>query len=169
MRNRDIDAFFAESGLNDRVEKNVRPPNKMWLLRAQGLPVLIQTQKDADRLRVVVFIADGSQLDREELRRLLDANYHSALDARYALAGDDLVAAFLSPMAELDGERFVLGFYQALMCALTWGTHYSGGTLVFGPVAEESNEGGGAGRRDLRAELVHLISSEPEISASDVN
>lgn len=133
MRIEDIDAFFAEHGLAGRVERQDKPPTVAWTLRAAGFPVLIQTQENANRLRIVAFIGAAGGLDRERLAALLSANYHSALDARYAIVDDALVAAFLHPLGELSREQFVLGFFQTICCAETFGGEHSGGTLNFGP------------------------------------
>jgi len=132
MRNIDIDAFFEECELLDVVQKRLHPPNELWLLEIGGVPVLIQCQESVNRMRIVAFIADAAQFGEDELRRLLDANYHSALDVRYALADGDLVAAFLHPLDQLDYAQFVLGLFQVVSCAETWGTLYSGGSMVLG-------------------------------------
>lgn len=129
----DIDAFFAKHGLASRVERRDKPPTVVWTLRAAGFPVLIQGQENANRLRIVVFIAATVSVDQPQMAALLAANYHSALDARYAFADDAVVAAFLHPLRELAAEQFVLGFSQAVRCAETYGGEFSGGTLSFGP------------------------------------
>ena len=159
MTNRDIDRFFADHILPERVQKQVRPPNEMWLLRVGRFPVLIQTQENADRMRIVAFIAEEPDLEPDELTRLLQANYHSALDARYALTDDGaLVSVFLHPFAELGPEQFVLGFCQVLNCAETCGSHYSGGTMTFGrPPQGRRNGESGPALVTSRAELAERI------------
>lgn len=127
MKNRDIDAFFERHRLSAYVEKSVRPPNETWSFRAGPFPVLIQTQEEAGRLRIAVFVSDAADLDREHLRRLLEANAHSTLDARYALCEGRLVSAFLHPLHDLTVAQFVLGLYQSLHCAETCGSSFSGG------------------------------------------
>lgn len=129
MKNRDIDAFFERHRLTAQVEKSVRPPSETWSFRTGPFSVLIQTQEDADRLRIVAFISDAADLDRDHLRRLLEANAHSTLDARYALVEGRLVSAFLHPLRETSHAQFVLGLYQTLHCAETCGSSFSGGTL----------------------------------------
>lgn len=160
MNNAAIDAFFKESGLSESIETYVRPPNAMWMFQAGRFPCLIQTQESANRMRIVAFIADASRLDREELVRLMEANYHSALDARYALTDDKLVSVFLHPFAELSHTQFVLGLYQTISCAETCGSTYTGGTMVFG-----RSHGGGAGQAegtvpDLLSQLRRAINRQ---------
>lgn len=139
MTNGDIDNFFASSRLGVSVEKTVAPPSELWQFKVGPFPVLVQTQDEVNRMRIVAFIAKATTFDEDELRRLLNANYHTALDARYALADDNLVAAFIHPLKELTREQFVLGLSQALSCAGTFGSTYSGGHLVFGHVPSTTN------------------------------
>lgn len=170
MRNQDIEIFFKEWELEDRVEHQSFPPTDMWVLEISGFPVFIQTQESANRMRIVALITDAAGLDDTELRRLLDANYASALDARYALTDGHLVAAFLHPLDELDFEQFILGFYQVLTCAETWGTDYTGGTLLFGPIEEqEAGEAVEDEVVDIREELVLKIRGEPEPAPYEIN
>ena len=137
MDNQDIDAFVRKTGMG--LEAVFRPPIAVWEGAVCGYPMFVQTQEDANRMRIVVFIAEADDLEEDELSVLMEANYHSALDARYALADGYLVSAFIHPLAELTATQFTLGLYQALHCAETRGTTYSGGTLVFGPSTGEGD------------------------------
>lgn len=159
MDNHDIDAFFHETGLAARVDRQIQPPSAMWVLQAGNFPVLIQTQEDADRIRIVAFIADADSLPPEALRVMLEANYHTAMDARYAITGEHVVAAFLHPLEDLTDEQFVLGFYQVVSCAETFGTHFSGGTMVFGHAEDDDDLDGldVVGVSSFRDELVAKI------------
>lgn len=130
--NQDIQRFFEIADLLDSVERFERGPNVLWQFQGQGFPMFIQTQENVNRMRIVAYIAEEPELEPEELQRLLEANYHSALDARYALTEGDLVSVFIHPLRELTLAQFVLSLYQTIHCAETWGTTYSGGTLVFG-------------------------------------
>lgn len=139
MTNQDIDLFFEKVGLSAHVEKQSQEPSCVWTLNVGAFPVLIQTQASANRMRIVAYIAEQSDIDPEQLVDMLEANYHSALDARYALADGYVVAAFLHPFKELDGNQFVLGMYQVISCAETFGSYYSGGTMVFGGQSAPKN------------------------------
>ena len=66
----------------------------------------------------------------------MKANFHTALDARYAISDGILWAAFIHPLKELTTEQVKSAITQVYSCARTFGTHYSGGTLIF-PTDEE--------------------------------
>ncbi|GIW78678.1 MAG: hypothetical protein KatS3mg105_0485 [Gemmatales bacterium] len=151
MNNRDIDRFFEEQGLQGTIEKIVRPPNEMWHFRAAGLPILIQTQENANRMRIVAFIAEAAELQGGELLQMLQANYHTTLDARYAVTDDGhIVAAFLHPLAELSADQFADGLIQVFNCAVSFGTDYTAGSLIFGERHSQVTNGS-TGRRLVRS------------------
>ncbi len=142
MDNTDIDRFFEDSDLVDWVERQERMPNVIWSFHAGPFPMFIQTQENANRMRIVAFIAETTDLDREDLIEILEANYHSALDARYAVTDEYVVSAFLHPFRELTFTQFLMGMYQTIHCAETFGDTYSGGTMFFGSVQEEQKSSG---------------------------
>lgn len=162
MQNRDIDEFFAEADLTDCVARQDQPPVAFWEFRGLGFPMIIQTQEAADRMRIVAFIGDAGELSGEQMQVLLEANYHSALDARYAVTDGHLVSVFLHPFEELSETQFILGLFQVINCAATCGTTFSGGTMVFGTQQEPPMGTDGANlvdevRRDIRGEVIAMI------------
>ncbi|MEL7298368.1 MAG: hypothetical protein AAGJ86_11965 [Pseudomonadota bacterium] len=94
--------------------------------------VLIIADPTADRMRVMTPVNAADALDPEELYRLLQANFDSALDARYAIANDMLWSTFIHPLATLSDEELLSGIGQTLNVADTFGTTYSSGAMVFG-------------------------------------
>jgi hypothetical protein len=67
-----------------------------------------------------------------ELRRVMQANFDSALDARYAIARGRLWAVFIHPLAALDRKELLSGLIQTINIARSYGQSYSGGASVFG-------------------------------------
>ena len=157
MDNNDIDQFFEEGGLTTSVQRVERPPNVIWGFVVGNHQMMIQTQESANRMRIVAFIAEQDTLDRDELCKLMEANYHSALDARYALTDGNLVSLFLHPFEELTTTQFVLGLYQTIMCAETFGTSYTGGTMTFGAGGDGHAGRAEDGVRDIKQQIVQAI------------
>jgi hypothetical protein len=96
------------------------------------VPVLIVTDVRANRMRAMVPIRSTSGMTEEELLRLMQANFDSALDARYAIANDSLWGVFIHPFAELEKNQLISGVAQTVNVAKTYGTLYSGGAAQFG-------------------------------------
>ncbi|MEO0425337.1 MAG: hypothetical protein AAF184_23575, partial [Pseudomonadota bacterium] len=66
------------------------------------------------------------------LRRLLQANFDTALDARYAIARDTLWATFIHPLSPLTEDQLLSAISQTLSIALTYGSTFSSGVWAFG-------------------------------------
>ena len=86
----------------------------------------------ADRMRAMVPIRTAEGLDAEELMRLMQANFDSALDARYAVAQGRLWGIFIHPLSSLQKDQLISALVQTINVARTYGQSYSGGALTFG-------------------------------------
>ncbi|HBK55882.1 MAG TPA: hypothetical protein DDZ76_06315 [Xanthomonadales bacterium] len=95
-------------------------------------PVLMVFDDNARRMRLYAPIAQAGILDESLMKRMLQANFDSALDARYAIANEIVWSVFLHPMAGLDEQLFASGLAQVVIAAETFGTTFTSGALVFG-------------------------------------
>ena len=102
-----------------------------WYLEYNGHPTYVITDETADRMRVVVQIGPAENLDQAALFRMMQANFDSALDARYSIARGMLWSAYIHPLSPLSDDRFRAGFLQAINLAETYGTEYTSGGLRF--------------------------------------
>lgn len=97
-----------------------------------GVALLLVYDTNADRMRVIAPVADGAALTAEETTRLMQANFDSALDARYAIAKGYVWAIYLHPLSALDGAEFGSGVAQVVNLVTTHGTSFNSGVHVFG-------------------------------------
>jgi hypothetical protein len=96
------------------------------------VPVMVVADPRADRMRAMVPIRAADGLDPSELLRLMQANFDTALDARYAVAQGRLWGVFIHPLSPLQRDQFLSGLAQTVNVALTYGQTYSSGAEVFG-------------------------------------
>lgn len=96
------------------------------------LNIQVITDPAAGRMRIVIPIVMETSLGPERIKRIMQANFDSALDARYALAQGVLWATFIHPLNSLSDEEFLSGLSQTLNLAATYGSTYSSGLFVFG-------------------------------------
>ena len=96
------------------------------------IPVIIVADPRANRMRAMVPIRAAEGLDASELMRLLQANFDSALDARYAVAQGRLWGVFIHPLSPLETDQLISGLAQTVNVARSYGQTYSGGAQVFG-------------------------------------
>lgn len=103
-----------------------------WVITFKETSAQVVTDERADRMRVMIPIADASELEVAVLYRLLQANYESALDARYAIAQGLVWVAYIHPLSPLTESELVLALAQTYNAAATYGSSYSGGLFQFG-------------------------------------
>ncbi len=115
-----------------RIDQEAEKNGNQWLLRYEEMEVLIVTDPTADRMRVMTPVAPADAIDEKDLYRLMQANFESALDARYAIAQGMLWSTFIHPLSPLTDEQFFSGVGQTLTLVTTYGSTYSSGALLFG-------------------------------------
>ncbi len=101
-------------------------------LEVADVPVIIITDPTADRMRAMVPIRSANDMTPEEVMRVLQANFDSALDARYAVANGRLWAVFIHPLRPLEKDQFISAIGQTINVAKTYGSLYTGGAMQFG-------------------------------------
>jgi len=103
-----------------------------WIVRFGEQSAQVVTDEAADRMRVMVPITDASTLDKDQLYRIMQANFESALDARYAVAEGTVWSVFIHPLGALEEGELVSAIAQTFNAAQTFGSSYSSGLFSFG-------------------------------------
>jgi hypothetical protein len=111
-----------------------------------NVPVTVIMDPVADRMRILVPISSAEGLDDGALLRLMQANFDTALDARYAIANNRVWSTFIHPLSPLETEQLISGIAQTVTLAQTFGDSYSSGAVMFG----------GGDTRGLIQELLEL-------------
>lgn len=102
-----------------------------------GTPVTLVFDVNADRMRLFTRVASSDGLSGAQLKRLMQANFDTALDARYAIAGGQVWSTYMHPLVSLSQDDFVSAIAQTVTLVRTYGTTFSSGALSFG--AGDSN------------------------------
>ena len=100
--------------------------------------VLIVHDENNDRMRALSPIARIGILDDAIMMRMLQANYDSVLDARYAVADGLVWSVFIHPLGSLQEEDLLSAIAQVVTSAETFGTTFASGAMIFG--GGDSNE-----------------------------
>ncbi len=85
-----------------------------------------------DRMRLIAPIIEEDQVTEKQKRAMLAANFHTALDARYATSNGVLYAAFIHPLSPLTEEELASAIRQVAALAKNFGTTYSSDELIYG-------------------------------------
>lgn len=102
-----------------------------WQLSIDGVKLLVITDERADRMRIISPVTSAQNLSTKKLYRLMQANFDSALDARYSIAKGVLWSAFIHPLKSLGDREFISGVGQVVNLGQTYGGNYTSGALVF--------------------------------------
>ena len=112
----------------------------IWTMSYGDLPVMVVSDERANRMRIFTPITTQASLDDDDLEIMLVANFHSALDAKYALYEGFVVSLFTHPLRELQEEQLIDALRQVVVLAKTFGTTYSSTEMIFGGDTEEEKE-----------------------------
>jgi hypothetical protein len=114
------------------VDEDATLNGASWFFHIDGLETVIVYDVAADRMRIMIPIIEIDKFDETQLLRLLQANFDSALDARYAIAHDTLWGTFIHPLSTLTDEQFLIGLAQTANVVTSYGTSYSSGLFQYG-------------------------------------
>jgi hypothetical protein len=103
-----------------------------WQFTLEERVMLVVTDTTAGRMRIITPIALIAELPDGAMQRLMQANFDTALDARYAVAQDLVWGAFLHPLDTLTTRDFAAGILQTHSIGQTFGTTFSSGAISYG-------------------------------------
>lgn len=104
----------------------------LWQLKVANIGIRIITDTNADRMRIIIPIREAEELSPEEMYRILQANYDTALDARYAIGQGVLWSTFIHRLSSLNDKDFLSGLGQSINIVATYGKSYSSGAFTYG-------------------------------------
>lgn len=116
----------------EALDEDALRQGNMWEFRLEGSRLLVATDPAQGRMRIMTPIAEAAALPEGAMERLLQANFDTALDARYAIASGLVWGTFIHPLDSLTTRDFASGILQTKTLADTFGTTFSSGALSFG-------------------------------------
>jgi len=93
-----------------------------------------------DRMRIMAPIGEVKEMQPELLQVLLQANYDRALDARYAMRGQEVWSVSVHPLATLAPDDFADFLDQVVRLVKNTGSSYASSDLVFGGGVSEDDD-----------------------------
>ena len=103
-----------------------------WQLTYGGRLLLAVTDTLANRMRIFTPIIEAKDLEIGQKEKMLEANFHSALDAKYSVYQGFVMSVFTHPLAELTEQQLVDAMRQVVILAETFGTSYQSTEMIFG-------------------------------------
>ena len=118
------------------VADSINGQTGYWQFKYFDRYFLLITDEKNNRMRIMSPIVNEEDLDEIYFKKALEANYHSALDVKYALAEKIMWSVFIHPLKELNDDQLLDAISQVYAAAATFGYSYSSTNLVFGQPSE---------------------------------
>lgn len=115
---------------------DIEAGDNFWRFQLEGVYLICVYDAIYDRMRLVAPIIEITDLTDEQRDLMLEANFHSALDARYATSDGVVYAAYIHPLSPLTDAQFESAIEQVAVLTATFGDTYTSGALSFGDQEE---------------------------------
>jgi hypothetical protein len=125
MNNQHLDKLIK------RLDENVKGQPGFWTFTIDGKLLRVITDEKANRMRIIAPITKSDELEKQQLYRLMQANFDSTLDARYAIAKGVVWSSYLHPLSSLTEKEFIIATGQVANLVATYGGSFSSGLLIF--------------------------------------
>lgn len=119
-------------GLLKEVVQDLKGESGQWRFTYAKVDMAILTSLAHDRMRIIAPVGPEADVTDQQRQRMLAANFHSALDARYATSNGMVYAAYLHPLSPLQRDEVLSALHQVAQLVKTFGTTYSSSDLSFG-------------------------------------
>lgn len=103
-----------------------------WRGMREDVQVFVLSDDTHDRMRIMAPIGELQELEPRVLQMLLEANYDRALDAKYAMRGQEVWSVSVHPLATLAPDDFASFIDQVVRLVKNTGSTYASSDLVFG-------------------------------------
>lgn len=123
------------------VSDSVQGTNGRWQFSIQETLLICLTDSTNNRMRIISPIMESFKLTDELKTLSLSANFHTALDVKYAISDDVLWSVFTHPLRELSNDEVQSAISQVYYANVNFGTTFASTSLVFpGRQREEEPE-----------------------------
>jgi hypothetical protein len=102
-----------------------------WEIFVDNIPMLCITDVSNNRMRIMTPVSKLENLKKGQLKACMEANFHSALDVKYAISEEFIWVVFIHPLRELRRSQLEDGIQQVWNAVSSFGTTYNSTDLIF--------------------------------------
>ena len=118
-------------GIITKSADSVAVEGTTWNFFIKDRVLICIADENANRMRIISPIAERNQLDNNAILNSLVANFHTALDVKYAISDEILWSVFTHPLKELSKHQVEDAITQVYNANVTFGTTFSSTNLAF--------------------------------------
>jgi len=109
-----------------------------WQVLYRDFPLFVLTDESSNRMRIFTPILEEQELKVGQMKKMLEANFHSALDAKYSLYEGFVIGIYTHPLIELDEDQMISAMQQVVNLSKNFGTSYTSTDVIFGQSAQSA-------------------------------
>ncbi len=111
-----------------------------WQLLYGEMVLFVLTDEKNNRMRIFTPVIEQKLLEEGQLERMLQANFHSALDSKYSLYEGYVISVYTHPLKELQPDQLIDAMRQVVILSRTFGDAYTSTGLIFGGGQQSEEE-----------------------------
>ncbi|OSY88624.1 hypothetical protein WH52_02790 [Tenacibaculum holothuriorum] len=113
------------------VSDSIYSQKNQWRFTIKNIPLIAIADSTHNRMRIISPVAEVKKLNSELLLASLAANFHTALDIKYAISDNLLWSIYVHPLKELNKNQVINAISQVYYGNVNYGTTFSSTSLVF--------------------------------------
>ncbi len=129
---------FSQDMSNDKLQSiytsvsdSIQGNAGAWQFFIKETRLISITDESHNRMRIISPIADSNTLNDELIKAALVANFHTALDVKYAVSDGVLWSVFIHPLKELSDDQVKSAVSQVYYANINFGTTFASTSLAF--------------------------------------
>ncbi len=125
----------------EKISDSIVSQKTQWRFIIKNVPFITIADSTHNRMRIMSPIVESNKLSEELKTASLMANFHTALDVKYAISDNVLWSVFIHPLKELTEDQVLDAVSQVYYAKVNFGTTFSSTSLVFpGKKPEKQSE-----------------------------
>nr|WP_233192481.1 hypothetical protein [Gaetbulibacter sp. 4G1] len=135
MDNKTLESIYTS------VSDSIQGKNGSWHFFIKDIQLLSITDTKNNRMRIISPIAESKSLNNDLIKAALVANFHTALDVKYAVSDGVLWSVFIHPLKELSKNQVKDAVSQVYYANVNFGSTFASTSLVFpGKLSKEEKQ-----------------------------
>lgn len=115
----------------NEVSDSIVSTKSQWRFTIKKVAFICIADSTHNRMRIISPIAPSDKLTETLKTAALTANFHTALDVKYAISDEILWSVFIHPLKELTKKQVLDAISQVYYANINFGTTFSSTSLVF--------------------------------------
>ena len=137
---------FSQNMNNDKLQEiytsvsdSIQGKLGAWQFKVENVQLISISDITHNRMRIISPIADVNSISDELLKAAMVANFHSALDVKYAITDGVLWSVFTHPLKELSEDQVRDALSQVYYANVNFGSSFASSSLTF-PAANKGDK-----------------------------